>query len=273
MTGRTGTRAKHRKRPWRRPLVALTGLALTAGALVVLPQMANAEVAPNFWLDKTPSSFGPNELVTITGGIEAGCDVFKGMVRASDIYVVKSGTNWVNGLSLKGWDGAGEPNTIVSTALGGAFIQEIIAITEPAGVTGPGTYDIIEDVCRNGDYDAAVDGIIRNAFTVTIPTDIPLIPDPSLVALKASANAQWQLWQTAPLYLRALGFMVVLASIPQSVDDIVYDQVFGIAGWLMECTVNGVCTYNPFGGLAAAGPPMESRPVRSSKVSVGEGAG
>ena len=200
-----------------------------------------------FWLDK--NGYGPNEAVTITvGSLHGGCDPFSGIVRISDVYVVPTGT--VSTAGTLSDAGGGYPSTYVSALAGGGIIDEIVAITQPTGSLGSGTYDLVEDTCQDGVFNPATDYVLENAFTVTIPSDIPMMPiNPQLAAIKAGAGQQFALWEKAPTYIRALGFLTVLLTAATSIEDLVYDQVFNIAGWAITCNSIGDCNFNPFGGM------------------------
>lgn len=93
-------------------------------------------------------------------------------------------------------DASGTPNVIQSVASGGLIVDEIIAITAPGGTLGPGTYDVVEDTCQNGVFDGS-DSILPNAFTVTIPTDVPVLPSAAIAAMKGDAAAQRDHWVEA----------------------------------------------------------------------------
>ncbi|MDR1293536.1 MAG: hypothetical protein LBK59_01045, partial [Bifidobacteriaceae bacterium] len=193
-----------------------------------------------FWLTK--NGYGPNEAVTVqVGSLQPGCDPFSGIVRISDVYVVPTGTVTAAG-DL--YDVSGEPNTFSSVNAGGGIFDEIIAITKPSGTLGSGTYDIVEDVCQNGHFDPAIDTVLEGAFTVTIPSAIPAIPDPALQAIKTQAQAQWELWRTAPTYLRLLGAAVIIGTLPTDALDLVQEIVISGITFLMACVSVGDCQYN-----------------------------
>lgn len=161
-------------------VVALTGF------LVAAPARADAET-----FDLGRYTHGPNSYVVIDfGTLTRDCDRFW---TTSDIYVVPSGTV-SRGDALS--DVSGSPNTIMGTSLGSAVLGEVIGITAPGGSIGPGTYDIVEDTCQDGVFDGS-DTILRDAFEVVIPTDVPVLPDPRIQQLKSAATAQAEHWTSA----------------------------------------------------------------------------
>ncbi|NLE99072.1 MAG: hypothetical protein GX596_13960, partial [Propionibacterium sp.] len=142
-------------------------------------------------------TFGPNQYVTIDiGTLTRDCDVFW---TTSDLYVVPTGTV-SEGSALT--DVSGAPNTVMGTGLGSGIFGEVIAITAPGGTLGPGTYDIVEDTCQDGIFNGT-DSILSNAFEVVIPTDIPVLPDPQIQAMKSGATAQAEHWASAALAYEA----------------------------------------------------------------------
>ncbi|MEE6296008.1 PKD domain-containing protein [Georgenia wangjunii] len=173
----------------RAAIAAAAGAALALGTLAgaALPAAADAS---SFYLDRT--SYGPNSIVTIDlGTLTRDCDTFW---TASDIYVVPAGT--VGPGSALTDAGGGPPNTIQSALGGSAIIDEVVAITQPSGSLGTGTYDIVEDTCQDGVLNGS-DSVLRNAFSVTIPTDVPILPNAAIAAMKSDAEAQAEHWLNA----------------------------------------------------------------------------
>ena len=152
-------------------IVSLLATPLISGGA----HLAHADAA-GFILNRT--HFGPNEQVIIEiGTLTSGCDT---IARVSDIYIVAHG-------SLDLFE---TPNTI--TAIGGGGVaSEVIGITAPSGTLGTGTYDIVEDVCQDGVFNAG-DTILSPAFTVEITTDVP--PLPYFQEIKDHAQAEADYW-------------------------------------------------------------------------------
>jgi PKD repeat protein len=206
---------------------------------------AAAAYPPGWWEAQFmlyKQSYGPNEAVTIqVGSLSPGCDPFEGIVRISDVYVVPTGAV-TDGGSLT--DVSGQPNTFSSATQGGLILDEIIGITRPSGAMGSGTYDVVEDVCQNGRFDADMDAIIEAAFTVSIPSDIPSLPDPALIAIKDQAQAQWELWRTASPYLHLLGATIIIGTLPTDALDLVQEIAVSGITWMMSCISIGDCQFN-----------------------------
>lgn len=132
--------------------------------------------ATGFILNQT--HFGPNEQVIIEiGTLTSGCD---NTFRASDIFIVPHGTTQLTGI----------PNTL--TAIGGGGVaSEVIGVTAPSGPLGPGVYDVIEDVCQDGFFNAG-DSVLSAAITVEITTNVP--PLPQFQEIKDRAQAEADYW-------------------------------------------------------------------------------
>ncbi|GEM_PF-1790686 len=179
---------------WRSATAALTATLLGVGLVTAGAVPAQAD-ATGYW--GLEGVYGPNQSVLASGSLTRDCDF---IYTASDVYVVPSGTvSTGSGLS----DVSGTPNTIQSAMLGSAFIDEVLAITQPSGTLGPGTYDVVEDTCQNGVFDGS-DTILREAFSVRFPSDVPPLPDPAIAAMKAGATDQAEHWRTAAYAYAAL---------------------------------------------------------------------
>ncbi|MDR1393663.1 MAG: PKD domain-containing protein, partial [Bifidobacteriaceae bacterium] len=225
----------------RRIVAIVTALALTGG--VAAPSLADYPstwAEAQFWL--TQNGYGPNQAVTIqVGSLSPGCDPFSGIVRISDVYVVRAGSVSAGGTLS---DVSGQPNTFSSVLSGGAIMDEIIGITKPSGSMGSGDYDIVEDVCQNGRFDPDMDAILPNAFTVTIPSDIPNLPDPALQAIKTNAQQEWELWRTASPYLHLLGAAIIIGTLPEDGLDLAQEIIISGITWIMSCASVGDCQMN-----------------------------
>src|SRR5208283_1692589 len=81
------------------------------------------------------------------------------------------------------------PNTIIGLS-DGSFVDEIVAITMPAGNTGAGKYRIVMDVCQTGVFDSAGGDIVlgdasQMGFIVQEPAVLPPL---DLSPIKTSAS-------------------------------------------------------------------------------------
>ncbi len=168
----------------------------------VQPVSADAE---GFWLNKR--SFGPGEVIMIELGTltyERGCSTGTSdfIQSSSDIYVVRHGSVITAGTFLPSLDPSKIPNTIVSSMMGGGFIDEVIGYTRPGGKIGSGTWDIIEDTCQNGFYDGS-DSIYESAFRVDISVGVPALSEDQINNLKEGAREQKEHWEAAHGYFSA----------------------------------------------------------------------
>ncbi len=105
----------------------------------------------------------------------------------ADFYVIPDdGSSLTQGMTLK--DVSGTPNTIIGLS-DGSFVDEIVAITKPAGTLGSGSYRIVMNQCQNGIYDPAGGDFVLGdgpnvGFIVQLPSALPPIP---YSAIKTSA--------------------------------------------------------------------------------------
>ncbi len=182
---------------WKGVLWAVTTIILISLLATMLPiqqggvPTAHAD-AGGFSLNST--SFGPNERIAIDlGTLDRGCDF---IYTTSDIYVVPRGSA-VNGANLKALDPSGAPNTIVSGMMGGGIVDETIGYTFPSGKIGAGDWDVVEDVCQDGTFDAGEDSVLSPGFSVVIPVNIPLLPSAEIAAAKKNAGIEALKWQIA----------------------------------------------------------------------------
>jgi PKD repeat protein len=189
-------------------------ILIASAFAAITPVSAN----PNqvFFLDS--NVFGPNQVVSVSGDIDyiSSCptggipDGFPySILPVAYIYVVDNGA--VSGDSIAALtdvsNPGGIPNTVVSSLMGGGFIDEIIAMTGPTGnlmpndLGGPGVseYDIIIDECQNGLFDPGVDYILGEGdswgFLVNIPPEIPQFPSTTIQNIKNNAGAQKDSWR------------------------------------------------------------------------------
>jgi PKD repeat protein len=148
---------------------------------VAIPAPTSRAYAPGFLLEET--RFGSNQQVIIDGGaLSEGCD---GLLRTSDIYVIPAGSiEGTGGETLT--DVSGEPNFASSAQIASQFFDFSLGWTAPTGGIGSGTYDIVEDVCRDGVFDFGADSILRNAFTVVLGA--PGLPGEDVRAMKQMAG-------------------------------------------------------------------------------------
>ena len=97
--------------------------------------------------------------------------------------------------------GGGRPNTIVATS--SAFVEEVIAMTAPAGKLDEGEYDVVYDTCQDGNYDSAYDTIFPGAVTVTLPDVLPLA-DGGITAIKDEAREEYHSWLATKYTMQGL---------------------------------------------------------------------
>ena len=197
-----------------------------------------------FWLDS--STYGPNQVITISmGTIAAGCDPWPGTTRISAIYVVPAGSVSAGG-SLA--DVSGVPNTVFSALAGGGIIDEVIGMTAPAGTIGQGTYDIVEDVCQDGLFDAGTDAVLANAFTVTIGSGVPPIPNAAINSMKEQAAQEYAEWLEYSNDIAFAGIVFALATVPYGQPAIIVEMIIAGLSFIVSCTVDNNCQvpFTPF---------------------------
>ena len=177
-------------------------LAVTIG-VTVLPSTASAADALTFGEQGQSATYGANAIVRIDGSItydsncpEGGIDDF--FFPATDVYIVPSGTAGAGELQDAG---GGRPNTIVSGA--SAFVDEVIAVTAPAGQLDEGEYDVVYDTCQDGAYDPGRDTVFPNALAVVLPDVLPLA-DAAIVALKDEARSEYYSWMATRFAMKGL---------------------------------------------------------------------
>ena len=194
---------------WGKLGCALLALAVAA-SLVLSAQPARPVRAGHqslIWNDAGDAfaSFGAGAQIIIRQGTieflntcpEGGVnDVFGAF---ADIYVVPSGSV-AAGDPLR--DVSGAPNVVGPAASGGLFVDELIALTAPAGTLGAGTYAVVYDECQDGRLDV-VDKLFDPAFEVRLPVDAPPVPG-SFAPIKAQAATERQRWEDAHRLYEAL---------------------------------------------------------------------
>jgi len=151
------------------PLLCLVGLLLLDGALAPhVSAQAQGYLGGYMQLSTVADGsgstvFGPGQTVAVDGVIPFVYICQSMYVAnkfpkphlqiypAADFYVIPdTGTPLNPGDPLK--DINGTPNTVIGLS-DGSFVDEIVAITKPAGNTGAGKYSIVMDVCQTGLYD------------------------------------------------------------------------------------------------------------------------
>lgn len=151
-------------------------------------------------LNKT--TFGPNDAVIIDAGkiaylrpgdhgFQGGTGIADGFFPVADVYVVPAGV--APGAKLFDVSG-GKANTVFG-GLAGTFGEQIIAFTRPGGKLDAGAYAVVYDEDQNGEVNGDYDAVFDNAFTVVIPPNLPILQNPSLLALKldwANAAGVWK---------------------------------------------------------------------------------
>jgi alpha-tubulin suppressor-like RCC1 family protein len=172
----------------------LRTIATLAVVLVAATLAADARAADtiSFGDQGATGTFGANATVQIDGSItydvncpKPGIDDF--FYAATDVYLVPAGSA---GGELHD-AGGGRPNTIVATT--SMFLDEVIAVTEPAGSLSEGVYDVVYDTCQDGRYDPGKDTVFANAVTVELPAVLPLADGP-IRKLKDEARAEYEAW-------------------------------------------------------------------------------
>jgi hypothetical protein len=145
--------------------------------------------------------FGPGQIVTIDGVIphvyNGGCvsmfvptnkfpKPFLEIYPVADFYVMKD-----DGTPLQLFDKLTDVNKTPNTIIGlsdGSFVDEIVAITMPAGNTGAGKYRIVMDVCQTGVYDVG-DIVLGDASQTGFIVQLPaVLPPLDLSPIKTSAS-------------------------------------------------------------------------------------
>src|SRR5215208_3013689 len=144
----------------------LRAIAALAAVLLAAAFTGQARAADtlSFGDRGTQATFGANEIVRIDGSItyDGNCpkpginDFF---YAASDVYLVPAGS--VGGELQDA--GGGRPNTIVASTT--TFLEEVIAVTAPAGHLDEGTYDVVYDTCQDGQFDPGRDTVFLDAVT------------------------------------------------------------------------------------------------------------
>ena len=145
--------------------------------------------------------YGPGQIVAIDGVIpfvyNGTCQsmIDKGkypkpliqIYPVADFYVMKDdGTALSYGTALK--DINGTPNTIIGLS-DGSFVDEIVAITMPAGNTGAGKYRIVMDACQTGVFEPGVDIVLGDASQLGFIVQEPaVLPPLDLSPIKTSAS-------------------------------------------------------------------------------------
>ena len=203
-------------------------------ACLVSPAGASAQSL--FFGDEfdTFATFGANATVMISGTIRAGTCDFIG--SATNVYVVNVSSIGDKSKLVDVSNAQGLPNTIQSVLFGGAFFDEIIAFTAPAGILGTGRYGIVYDECQDGLFNAGVDTLFYPAFDVVIPVNIPLLPDASIQATKAAAGAAGNSWNQLMQTVNAIETMLEIKEALECISG-------GIAGCLASTAIGAMQDY------------------------------
>jgi PKD repeat protein len=105
----------------------------------------------------------------------------------ADFYVIAD-TGGSLGLLQKLNDVSGGVNRVIGLS-SGAFVDETIAVTQPAGNLGAGRFDVVMDQCLDGYFDPGIDIVLGEgqsyAFEVVLPGTLPAL---SLHAVKEAAG-------------------------------------------------------------------------------------
>ncbi|MDR2372600.1 MAG: hypothetical protein LBD77_00555, partial [Bifidobacteriaceae bacterium] len=217
---KAGAAARRRWRALVRAGAAAAAAAL-AGVAMIAPASPSDADARTFIMGETV--YGPNEeVVLLSGAVGLGCD---GLYRTSDVYVVSAGTVSGNGAQAL-IDESGSPNMIVSAGVASIFDSVTLGWTAPGGNIGPGTYDLVEDVCTDGVFDPGEDTILRDAFQVTAATPgVPVPPMTEMTAMKAAARQRLIDIDNKSMQLRWYVFL--------------YGKVPGVPGWARDALWDG----------------------------------
>ena len=172
----------------RRAAVALA-VALAAALFTAEAQAADSI---SFGDQGQTATFGANAIVRIDGSITYDTDCPKPGIKdffypATDVYIVPSGSGTGKLEDASG----GRPNTIVSATT--TFLDEVIAMTAPAGNLDEGDYDVVYDTCQDGNFDPGVDTVFPHAVTVTLPDVLPLA-DGAINDLKGESRTEYDSW-------------------------------------------------------------------------------
>lgn len=145
--------------------------------------------------------FGPGQTVAVDGAIPfvfacysmltTGKNV-KPLIQvfpAADFYVIPDdGTPLIPGKTQLN-DINGTPNTVIGLS-DGSFVDEVVAITKPAGNTGAGKYRIVMDACQTGVWDpGGGDMVLGDSYQIGFIVQEPAtLPPIDLSPTKTSAS-------------------------------------------------------------------------------------
>lgn len=153
------------------------------------------------------ATYGPNAIVSISGDLAGTPDrcISLGQYVANVYVRPHNGTDPGARTEMP----PQPDDVILSSFTGGLFEDETIGFTTPSGNLVAGNWDIVLDVCGDGYYDPGIDYLYganmpNGAFSVVIPTDVPLLPSADILALKASAQSEASQWNTSALSSAAL---------------------------------------------------------------------
>ena len=182
----------------RRTVAALAVAAATA----TFTAEARAADSISFGDQGSHGTFGANGIVRIDGSITYRSDCPKPGIPdwfypATDVYLVPegSGTGELHDV------GGGRPNTIVSATT--AFLDEVIAMTAPAGNLDEGAYDVVYDTCQDGNFDPGWDTVFPDAVTVELPYVLPLA-DGAIKGLKDESREEYASWMRTRQHMNGI---------------------------------------------------------------------
>jgi hypothetical protein len=153
------------------------------------------------------TTYGPNATVAISGDLAGTPDACISLGEyAANVYIRPHGGT---DPAVRSEMPPQPDDVIISDFTGGLFEDETIGFTTPSGNLVAGNWDIVLDVCGDGFYDPGVDYLYgadmpNGAFSVVIPTGIPLLPSADILALKANARNEASQWNTSALSSAAL---------------------------------------------------------------------
>lgn len=178
-----------RVRPW----AFLAGVLLCLHSTLVqgaVPGLGTLELTTVFFAEGG-RIFGPGADITVSGVVPSipsylcpsgGDGEGEGSIFPSaDLYVIdNTGTSLGAGAPLT--DVLGTPNRVIGSE-SGAFVEELVAITQPRGNLPAGEYDIVMDQCEDGHFDPGIDihlgagpGFAFQVFLPEKPGEIDLSP-------------------------------------------------------------------------------------------------
>ena len=195
-----------RSRVWRLFMVAILVAVSLLSTYSATPVHAMS-IFFNGYGGDSYTTYGPNATVMISGDLAGTPDACISLGQyVANVYIRPHGGT---DPAVRSEMPPSPDDVILSSLTSGLFEDETIGFTTPSGNLVAGNWDIVLDVCGDGFYDPGVDYLYgadmpNGAFSVVIPTDVPLLPSASILALKASAQSEASQWNTSALSSAAL---------------------------------------------------------------------